>query len=104
MNRLSNFILLLLQICFFNSTNFAQDSSFILSTGKVQNYFPTYIGNGHFSISSSQLGTKPTESFMVKLYDKGKNDIPRIAALPEWNEINYFNGKKWLNDLECKFK
>ena len=37
---------------------------------------------------------------MVKLYDKGKNDIPRIAALPEWNEINYFNGKKWLNKLD----
>ena len=78
---------------------FPQDSNFLLTTGKTHNYYPCYIGNGHFSISSSQLGTIPTESYMIKLYDKGKNDIPRIAALPEWNEINYFDGEKWLNDL-----
>ncbi len=99
MNKLSNFILLLLLICFLKSTNLAQDSSFILSSGKMQNYYPAYIGNGHFSISTSQLGTTPTESYMIKLYDEGKNDISRIAALPEWNEINYFDGNKWLNDL-----
>lgn len=82
------------------NTNSAQDHSYILTAGKEQNYYPTYIGNGHFSISSSQLGTTPTESYMINFYDEGKNDIPRIAALPSWNEINYFNGVKWLNDSD----
>ncbi|MBK7104773.1 MAG: glycoside hydrolase family 65 protein [Ignavibacteriae bacterium] len=83
-----------------SSSNFSQENTFLLSTGKTETYYPTYIGNGHFSISSSQLGTKPTESYMINLYDEGENDIPRIAALPEWNEINYFDGKNWLNDSD----
>lgn len=78
----------------------AQDSSFVLSTGKTQIYYPTYLGNGHFSITSTQLGTLPSESYMIKFYDEGKDDIPRIAALPSWNEINYFDGEKWLNDSD----
>lgn len=79
---------------------FAQDSSFILTAGKEQQYYSTYLGNGYFSISSSQLGTLPSESYMIKFYDEGKGDIPRIAALPSWNEINYFDGNKWLNDSD----
>jgi len=79
---------------------FSQDSGFILTAGKVQTYYPAYIGNGHFSISSSRLGTAPAESYMINFYDEGKNDIPRIAALPEWNEINYFNGEKWINNVD----
>ncbi|HKI77630.1 MAG TPA: hypothetical protein VKA26_03730 [Ignavibacteriaceae bacterium] len=99
---MNKFIKLLSFIFFVVSANsiFPQDSGFILTTGKTQVYYPCYIGNGHFSISSSQLGTKSTESYLVKFYDEGKNDIPRIAALPEWNEINYFDGNKWLNDLD----
>ncbi|MBU1799074.1 MAG: hypothetical protein KKF21_11910, partial [Bacteroidetes bacterium] len=93
-------IKLFTMLLFFSSFNFAQDSNFVLTTNKTETYFPTYIGNGHFSISSSQLGTLPTESYMIKFYDHAKNDIPRIAALPEWNEINYFNGEKWLNDID----
>ena len=78
---------------------FPQDSDFLITAQKSKTYFPTYIGNGNFSISSSQLGTLPTESYMIKVYDRGKDDIPRIACLPEWNEINYFNGTNWLNDI-----
>lgn len=79
---------------------FPQSDSFILSTHNFQPYFPTYIGNGYFSLSSSSIGTLPTESYMIKVYDEGKDDIPRIACLPEWNEINYFNGINWLNDFK----
>lgn len=82
------------------SSTLAQDSSFILTARKAQTYYPAYLGNGHFSISSSQLGTLPSESYMIKFYDEGEDDIPRIAALPSWNEINYFDGKKWLNDSD----
>ncbi|MDP4172579.1 MAG: hypothetical protein Q8933_01310 [Bacteroidota bacterium] len=76
----------------------AQESNFILSTQHFLPYFPTYIGNGYFSLSSSQLATTASESYMIAVYDHGKDDIPRIACLPSWNEINYFNGSKWLND------
>jgi len=78
----------------------SQDSTFILNTGKTEEYFQTYLGNGHFSITSSQLGLLPTESYMIKYYDHAKNDIPRIAALPEWNEINYYDGVGWLNGID----
>lgn len=36
---------------------------------------------------------------MARVYDHGEDDIPRIAALPAWNEVNFFNGKNWLNDV-----
>lgn len=78
---------------------FPQDESFLITAHKSKTYFPTYIGNGHFSLSSSLLGCFPSESYMIKLYDHGRDDIPRIACLPEWNEINYFNGEAWLNDI-----
>ncbi|GAB6283419.1 MAG: hypothetical protein STSR0008_21860 [Ignavibacterium sp.] len=77
-----------------------QSDSFILTTNNFQPYFPTYIGNGHFSLSSSLLGTNLAESFMIKVYDEAEDDIPRIVNLPSWNEINYFNGIKWLNDFQ----
>lgn len=76
----------------------AQDSGYEISTTKVKTYFPAYIGNGHFSVASTRLGTLPAESYMIKFYDHGKNDIQRIANLPAWNEVNYFNGQKWLNE------
>lgn len=75
-----------------------QDNNFVLSTRNFNPYFPGYIGNGHFSLSTSHLGTLPAESYMIKVYDHGKDDIPRLAGLPEWNEINYNNGSAWLND------
>lgn len=80
------------------ATLHAQSPSFTLTTKSLQPYTPTYLGNGHFSIASSQLGTKPTESYMARVYDHGEGDIPRIAVLPAWNEVNFFNGKSWLND------
>jgi len=96
-------IILFLFLQFSNSLNnlsFAHIPSFVISTPKVKTYFPTYVGNGQFSISSSQLGTIPTESYMINYYDESKNDVPRIANLPAWNEINFFNGVEWLNDVD----
>lgn len=92
--------IILLFFLFFVKIILPQSNSFILSTHNFQPYFPTYIGNGHFSLSSSQLGTNPAESYMIKVYDEAEYDIPRIGCLPEWNEINYFNGIKWLNDFK----
>jgi len=77
------------------------EKDFILSTDNFQPYYAAYIGNGHFSLSTSRLGTSPAESYMIKIYDHGTDDIPRIACLPEWNEINYNIGLKWLNDFNA---
>ncbi len=82
------------------ATIFPQDSSFILKTTSFNNYTPASLGNGYFSIETSQTGTKPTGSYMAWIYDKGDGDIPRIARLPAWNEINFYNGKSWLNDAQ----
>lgn len=89
--------LLVTLIMLFTQLLQGQNSSFILSTEKFDPYFPTCLGNGYFSLSSSPLGTGPAESFMVWVYDHGEGDIPRIAALPEWNEIDFYNGQNWLN-------
>lgn len=77
-----------------------KDATLILSTNKLEPYFPTYLGNGHFSLSSSKSGISPVESYMVKIFDHGNDDIPRIASLPAWNVIDLFNGKKWLGKAE----
>jgi trehalose/maltose hydrolase-like predicted phosphorylase len=76
----------------------AQDSSFIFITKNLSNYTPASLGNGYFSIESSLSGTRQTGSYMVWVYDHGAHDVPRIARLPAWNEINYFDGINWLNN------
>lgn len=76
----------------------AEESGFILKTERLEPYTPTYLGNGYFSMVTSQHGTRPTPSYMAWVFDHGEGDVPRIAALPAWNEINFFNGASWLND------
>jgi trehalose/maltose hydrolase-like predicted phosphorylase len=34
---------------------------------------------------------------MAGVYDRGPNDIPRLAVLPAWNSFDVYNGKSWLN-------
>ncbi len=74
------------------------DSLFILKTEQFSNYNKTYVGNGYFSLVSTPLGITAGESYMVWIYDHGKDDVPRICLLPGWNEINIFNGSKWLGN------
>jgi len=83
---------------FFMNISSAQDNNFILSTENFQSYFPTFIGNGNFSLSSTQTGLLPAHSYMIKVFDHAEDDIPRIASLPAWNEILYFNGIKELKE------
>src|SRR5690242_1869116 len=79
-----------------------QDSTFLFRTQALKPYTRTYLGNGEFSIVSSQLGTTPAESYMIKVYDHAPEDVSRIAALPAWNEVNVFNGEHWLNDTQLE--
>jgi trehalose/maltose hydrolase-like predicted phosphorylase len=60
-------------------------------------YFPTYLANGYWSAASSLLGTSPTVAHMVGVMDYDPDDVSRPAAIPSWNEIDYFDGGAWLN-------
>jgi trehalose/maltose hydrolase-like predicted phosphorylase len=78
---------------------FAQDPSFVLTATSLEPYHASYLGNGYLSIATSRLGNGPEQSYMAGVYDQGIGDIPRIANLPAWNEINVSNGLRWLNDV-----
>jgi hypothetical protein len=60
-------------------------------------YYPTYLANGYWSVASSLLGTAPTVAHMIGIMDYGADDVSRPAAIPSWNEIDYFDGSAWLN-------
>ncbi len=60
-------------------------------------YYPTYLANGYWSVASSLLGTAPTVAHMVGIMDYDADDVSRPAAIPSWNEIDYFDGGAWLN-------
>jgi protein-glucosylgalactosylhydroxylysine glucosidase len=60
-------------------------------------YFPVYLANGYFSITTSLRGTDSTPSYMIGLMDHTAEDISRPSAIPSWGEINYFDGDSWLN-------
>ncbi len=103
MNKIK-FQMALFGLLFFISCKLsAQDSSFIFTTHSQENYFPTYIGNGYLSLASTPLGCDAAESYLAGVYDEAKDDISRIAALPEWNEINIKIGDKWLDDSPKDF-
>jgi trehalose/maltose hydrolase-like predicted phosphorylase len=60
-------------------------------------YYPTYLANGYWSMASSLLGTAPTRAQMIGVMDYTPADVSRPAAIPSWNEIDYFDGAEWLN-------
>ncbi len=74
-----------------------QDTSYVLSTRDPVNPWPTQIGNGRLALNTSSLGTAPTYSYMAGIFEHAKRDIPRMASLPAWNEIDFFDGRAWLN-------
>jgi len=77
----------------------AQDSTFVLATADPTYRTPAFIGNGAFSLVASPLGTTRALSFAAGVYDHAPGDVPRIAALPAWNEIDVSDGDGWLNDV-----
>jgi trehalose/maltose hydrolase-like predicted phosphorylase len=90
-------IAVFLCIPFFHTAT-AADSTFVLKATSLSPYFPSFLGNGYLSLSTSLLGTTPGQSYITGLYDHGEGDVPRIAELPAWNEIDIFDGCHWLNE------
>ena len=77
----------------------SSDPTFILEANSLQPYFPGYIGNGHFSLSTTQLGITDAPSYMARVFDHGRDDVPRIAILPAWNGIDIHNGQTWISKI-----
>jgi len=103
MNKIKFQIALFGFLFFISYKSYAQDSSFVFTTHTQENYFPTYLGNGYLSLASTPLGCDAAESYLAGVFDEAKGDVPRIAALPEWNEINIKIGDSWLNDSNKDF-
>lgn len=74
----------------------AQTNDWLRST-TVPATVPAYLGNGRFSLTGSPRGTEPSLSFIAGVFERGEDDIPRITALPAWNEIDIDVGDGWLN-------
>ena len=80
----------------------AQQNSFLISANHVsKKYTSTYLGNGNIGVSSSQLGTLPTQSYMAWIFEHYPGDVARIASLPAWDAVNLYNGKDWLNETNA---
>ncbi len=75
----------------------AAEASFSLETREPFPYTAAYLGNGQMGVSTSPLGTQPTQCFMAGVYDHATGDVPRLALLPAWNEVDVFDGSAWLN-------
>jgi trehalose/maltose hydrolase-like predicted phosphorylase len=80
----------------------AQPDTFVLRTDRPAPYTKTYIGNGYLGLATSPWGARMAESFMARVYDHAEGDIPHLAALPAWNEVNLFDGQTWLNDTPAE--
>lgn len=72
-----------------------------METSTLQPYTPGYIGNGHFSLVTTQLGISDAESYMAWIYDHGRDDVPRIAVIPAWNGIDIHNGASWISKISA---
>src|ERR1051325_1582735 len=76
----------------------AQDSTLVFPTPAPTSRAPAFLGNGAFSLVGTPLGTSPSLSFAAGVYDHAPGDVPRIAALPAWSEIDVSDGDGWLNE------
>jgi len=75
----------------------AADDSFKFEAASPKPYTAAYLGNGLIGLETTALGTAPGRCFVAGLYDHTQGDVPRLASIPAWNEIDVFNGAHWLN-------
>jgi trehalose/maltose hydrolase-like predicted phosphorylase len=74
----------------------ARDSTFDLSTEDPHRSPSPFIGNGRLGVVIPALGVGASPSIMAGMYEEAPGDVPRIVAVPAWNAIEVFNGRRWL--------
>lgn len=78
----------------------ATADSFRFTTRNFANYLPVFLGNGYLSKATTWNGTGASASVLAGLYDHLEDSAYTYQALiPEWSEIDYWNGFHWLNRL-----
>ena len=65
----------------------AADSAFFLATDDPARSPSPFIGNGRVGVVIPPLGIGAEPSLAAGMYEHGPGDVPRIAAMPEWNGI-----------------
>lgn len=73
------------------------ESTFTFDALRLAPYTASYLGNGLMGCETAPLGTTPTRCFLAGVYDHTAGDVPRIASIAAWNEMDLFNGERWLN-------
>jgi trehalose/maltose hydrolase-like predicted phosphorylase len=74
----------------------ARDTTFLLSTDDPNRFPSPFLGNGHLGVVIPALGIGRSLSMMGGLYENAATDVPRIVAVPAWNAIDVFDGKRWI--------
>jgi trehalose/maltose hydrolase-like predicted phosphorylase len=74
----------------------ARDSSFLLASNDPGRSPSPFIGNGHLGLVIPALGIGASPSIMAGMYEEASGDVPRIVAVPAWNAISVFDGRRWL--------
>lgn len=75
-------------------------SSFVFTTDDFRNYSQVSLGNGYLIGATSWNGTAPASSTISGLYDHlEENAYSYQALIPSWNEVDYWDGSHWLNQV-----
>lgn len=78
----------------------AELDTFLFITKNRLDYSPVFLGNGYLSVATSWNGTAAAPTTMAGLYDELEDaGYSYQALLPSWNEIDYWNGGRWLNSI-----
>src|SRR4051812_4678265 len=72
------------------------ETAFRLTTDDPNRPPPPFIENGHIGLVIPPLGIEGSTSLIAGIYDNGAADVPRIVAVPAWNNITVFDGRGWI--------
>src|SRR5829696_6704944 len=99
--------LLLIAFCCLGHLTEAQQTadtsgaSFQLSTDDPNRAPSPFIGNGRLGLVIPPLGIGASTSLMAGMYEHGAGDVPRIVAVPAWNDVGVFDGKQWIDTTDA---
>lgn len=83
-----------------NQEAVAHSSSFVFPAEDYRQYSQVLMGNGFLIGSTPWNGAAPASSTLAGLYDHLEDKAYSYQALiPSWNEVDYWNGSHWLNQI-----